>query len=285
MPAKVLVVSNDIMGKQLSSIFNNSKNSNSYPHSLKISDVIPFPKTKGKIVMKQYRPVSLIPNISKIFERNMFDQISLYIDKYLSFYLFGYREGHNTEQCLMVMIETWKRAIHKNSAAGGISTDLSKAFDCLCHDILTANVEAYGFGKTALKFVYGYTENRMQRTKVNGSYSSWRDLKKGVQQGSILGPLLFNIFINDIFYSVEKSKLANFADDTTVYTTEDNILNLLTTLKDEASIILNSFKINEMKSNDDKYHKIVNNTNKNSSSIGFIYMGKEFLQSEHTINT
>ena len=110
MPAQVLVVS----------IFNNSKNSNSYPHSLKISDVIPIPKTKEKLLMKQYRPVNPIPIISKLFERNMFDQISVYIDKYLSSYLFGYRKGHNTEQCLMVMIETWKRALDKNSAAGGI---------------------------------------------------------------------------------------------------------------------------------------------------------------------
>ena len=151
--AKVLVVSNDIVGKNLSSIFNNSKYSNSYPHSLKISDVIPIPKTKEKLLMKQYRPVSLIPIISKHFERNMFDQISAYIDKYLSSYLFWYRKGHNIEQCLMVMIETWKRTLDKNSAAGGILTDLSESFDWLSHYILIAKLEAYGFGNTALKFV------------------------------------------------------------------------------------------------------------------------------------
>ena len=132
-------------------------------------------------------------------------------------------------------------------------------------------------------FVYDYLKNRKQRTNVNGSYSSWRDLKKGVQQGSILGPLLFNIFINDIFYFIDKSKLANFGDDTTVNSTEDNILSLLAILKDDASTILNWFKIYEMKSNDDKCHLIVGDTNKNCSSIGYIYMGNELIESKETV--
>ena len=184
----------------------------------------------------------------------------------------------------MIMIETWKKALDKNGAAGGILTDLSKAFDCLSHDLLIAKLEAYGFGHSALTFVYDYMENRKQRTKVDGFYSSWSDLRKGVQQGSILGPLLFNIFINDIFYFVDKSKLANFADDTTVYTTEDTILNLLSVLKDESTTILNWFKTNEMKSNDDKCHLIIGNTNKSYSSTGFIYMGNELLESEESVD-
>ena len=282
-PIKVLIGSNDLVGTCLSSIYNNSKNAQSYPPSLKVADVTPLPKTKEKILFKQYRPVSLIPIVSKLFERDMFDQIYSYIDKYLSPYLFGYRKGHSTEQCLMIMIETWRKALDQNNVAGGILTDLSKAFDCLSHDLLIAKLEAYGFGNSALKFVYDYMKDRKQRTKVNGSYSSWRDLKKGVQQGSVLGPLLFNIFINDIFYFVDKSKLANFADDTTVYTIEDTILNLLKTLKDEGSTILNWFKINEMKSNDDKCHLIVANSNNKFSSISYIYMENEFIESEETV--
>ena len=282
-PAKPLIANNDIVGKYLSVIYNNSKNAEKYPSSLKVADVTPIPKTKEKTLLNQYRPISLIPIISKLFERNMFDQTSVYIDKFLSPYLFGYRKGHSTEHCLISMVETWKKALDSKGAAGGILTDLSKAFDCLSHDLLIAKLEAYGFGHSALTFLYDYMENRKQRTKVDGSYSSWGNLKKGVQQGSILGPLLFNIFINDIFYFVNKSKLANFADDTTVYATEDNILKVLELLKDESTVVLEWFKVNEMKSNNDKLHLIVNNTNKNYSSTGCIYMQNQFIESEDTV--
>ena len=282
-PVRALIASNTIAGPYLSAIYNNSKNSETYPVCLKVADVTPIPKTKDKILFKQYRPISLISVVSKLFERNMFDQLSAYINTSLSPYLFGYRKGRSTEQCLMVMIESWRKALDRNGAAGGILTDLSKAFDCISHDLLIAKLEAYGFAKSALMFVYDYLKNRKQRTNVNGSYSSWRDIKKGVQQGSILGPLLFNIFINDIFYFIDKSKLAIFADDTTVYSTEDNTLSLLSILKEDASTILNWFKINEMKSNDDKCHLIVGDTNKNCSSIGYIYMGNELIESEETV--
>ena len=283
-PTKTLIRTNDIVGKYLSTIYNNSKDSGTFPGPLKIADVTPIPKTKEKTSFKQYRPVSLIPIISKLYERNMSDQIFAYVQNFMSPYLFGYRKGHSTEQCLMVMIETWRKALDNNGAAGGILTDLSKAFDCLSHDILIAKLDAYGFGHSALTFIYDYMENRKQRTKVDGKYSSWRDLTKGVQQGSVLGPLLFNIFINDIFYFVDKSKLANFADDSTVYATEDNALKLLTLLNKETTVILNWFKINEMKSNDDKCHLIMSNTNKNYTTKGFIYMGNKFIESEETVD-
>ena len=282
-PAKMLISTCDIVGKYISVIFNNSKKLEKYPVLLKVADVTPIPKTVEKTAFKQYRPVSLIPIISKLYERNMFDQTTVYIDKFLSPYLFGYRKGHSTEHCLMVMIETWKEALDRNGAAGGILTDLSKAFDCLSHELLIAKLYAYGFGHSALNFIFDYMENRKQRVKINGSYSTWRDLKKGVQQGSILGPLLFNIFINDIFLFVDKSKLANFADDNTDYATADNVLQLLHLLKNESTVLLEWFKVNEMKSNDDKLHLIVNNTNKNYSSTGCIYIQNEFIESEDSV--
>ena len=85
--------------------------------------------------MKNYRPVSLLPIVSKLFERNMYNQILAYIDKFLSPHLFGFRKGHSTEQCLIIMLEAWKKALDEKKNAGAILTDLSKAFDCLNNDL------------------------------------------------------------------------------------------------------------------------------------------------------
>ena len=151
---------------------------------------------------------------------------------------------------------------------GAVLTDLSKAFDCLNHQLLIAKLEAYGFDKISLNFIYNYLSNCLQRTKIKSSYSSWRKVKYGVPQGSILGPLLFNIFLNDIFLFVENTNIANYADDNTPYAIDSNIDKLIDTLEYETSILLNRFNMNEMKSNNDKCHLIILNNEDNIIKIG-----------------
>ena len=279
-PASVLVSSIDIVSTYLTNIYNESKNSNLFPPALKLGTITPIHKKKVKtLIKKDYRPVTLLPLVSKIYEKKMHKEISLYMDTFLSPYIFGYRKNHSTEHCLLVMIEKMKKALDFQQCSGAVLTDLSKAFDCLNHDLLIAKLSAYGFEDSALHLIYNYLKDRKQRTKVNASYSNWKDLKHGVPQGSNLGPLLFNIFINDLFFFIENSKIANFADDNTCYAVENNSTLLLKTLEEETSKIMKWFRLNEMKSNDDKCHLLIAN-----SDNGSITLGDNIIEAEDSVD-
>ena len=115
------------------------------------------------------------------------------------------------------MIEKWKKTVDNGGVFGALLTDLSKAFDCIPHDLIIAKLEAYGFHIDALKLIHDYLSNRKQRVKVNDAYSSWKDIFYGVPQGFILRPLLFNIHLCDLFYFWEDLDIASYADDTAIY--------------------------------------------------------------------
>ena len=265
-PTKILVENSDIISPFLTKMYNDSKSISDFPSILKLAEIIPAHKKDDRSIKNNYRPISILPSISKVFERNMFDHISMYIDKYLSPFLCGFRKGYSTQYCLTLMLERWKKAIDSGKLAGGLLTDLSKAFDCINHELLIAKLEAYGFDLESLNFIYSYLSNRKQRTKVNGSFSSWDEIKFGVPQGSILGPLLFNIYLNDIFYFVLNSDITNFADDTTPYTMEKTIDLLLNKLWEDASVLMTWFKDNYLQMNADKCNLLICN-HKNDVSI------------------
>ena len=118
-PTKVLLGTGDIVASSLTTIFNDAKNAGTYPGTLKTADVTPLPKTREKNDKKKYRPVSLTPILSKVFEKHMYEQIAEYAGQFLSPYLFGYRKGHSTEHCLLVMVEMWRKALDEKKGSRG----------------------------------------------------------------------------------------------------------------------------------------------------------------------
>ena len=150
----------------------------------------------------------------------------------------------------------------KGKLAGDLLADLSKVFDCLNHELLIAKLEAYGFNQESLTYIYSYLSDRRQRTKVNNSFSSWSHIKTGVPQGSILGPLLFNIYLNDIFYFVNNSDITNYADDTTPYAIDSTIGAILNSLETDTTILIKWFHDNYLNMNADKCHLLISNQSK-----------------------
>ena len=253
-PVKRLKEVVDIVAAPLSQIWKSEiVQGRKFAEQLKRGDITPLHKKLENILKENYRPVSLLPVVSKLFERIMQKQMKTFIDNFLSTSLCGYRKGYNTQYALLAMIEKWKKSLDgKRGYAGAILMDLSKAFDTINHELLIAKLEAYGFGDSALETMQSYLSDRWQRTKVNSSFSTWRELLCGVPQGSVLGPILFNIYLNDLFY--ELYDVCNFADDTTLYACDIELENVISQLEDNALTAILWFENNYMKLNESKCH-------------------------------
>ena len=195
MPVKMLKLNDDIFYQYLSQIFNESIEAVNFPKELKYADITPVYKKNNRHEKENYRPVSIISVISKILERCLYDQIYKNIDNTLSRHQMGYRKGYSSQHSLIAMFEKWKKNLDKGGECGALFVDLSKAFDCLQHDLLLAKLNAYGFDYRSLKLISSFLSNRKYITKTHSSFSKWKHLLIGVPEGSVLGPLLFNIYM------------------------------------------------------------------------------------------
>ena len=119
-----------------------------------------------------YRPVSILSNVSKVYERHLYDQTQSLFEKILPPCQCGFCKGFNAQHCFIALFEKWEKGIDSGRAFGALMTNLSKAFDCLSHELLIAKLDAFGFDKKSLKLIYSYLSNRKQRVKINDSYSS-----------------------------------------------------------------------------------------------------------------
>ena len=195
--------------------------------------------------------------MSKLFEKLIHKQLSPFFEKQLSQLLCGYRKGYATQNALLKLIENWKKVRDNKGFSAAILMDLSKAFDTINHDLLIAKLHAYGLRGNSLNLIKNYLSNRYQRTKIEDKFSTWEELLTGVPQGSVLGPLLFNIYINDLFYAVEYADICNFADDTTPHCSSTDINEAITNLEHDCNLLVEWFRDNYMTLNASKCHLLV----------------------------
>ena len=161
------------------------------------------------------------------------------------------------------MLEKLNKALDKGLYTGILLTDLSKAFDSISHDLLIAKLNSYGFSKNSLNLMNDYLSGRKQRTKIGDNFSSYREIVYGVPQGSILGPLLFNIYINDLFLFSKDFNLANYADDCSPFEFSGTTDEVIKKLENDSCILIKWYDSNYLKPNPEKWHLVLSDTNEN----------------------
>ena len=256
-PIKILKENSDICYYILHHNFSNSLFSNKFPKYLKKAPITPVFKKDGQFLKTNYRPVSILQTVSKIYERCLYDQINEYFPPLFSKLQCRFCKGHSTKHCLLVLIE---KVLDKRGFAGLLLTDLSKAFDCIDHELIIAKLHAYGFNIKSLELIPSYLYDQIQRVKINSSFSHWSKVQSGIPQGSIKGPLLFNIYICDLFFDNIETDIANYADDTTPYALDSKLENIVKLLEENADKLFVWFSNNYLKANPDKCYLLVNTT-------------------------
>ena len=205
-------------GNSLAFMFNTSIETRQFPNSWKVARITPIFKDGDKTEKSNYRPISVLPVISKLFEKLVFNQLYQYMKENGLFTSdqSGFLRLHSTLTCLLKMSDDWYNGLDLGKLVGLVFIDLKKAFDTVDHDILCKKLDVYGVQQRELSWFRSYLSNRKQFCRVNGVDSNVGEIEVGVPQGSCLGPLLFLIYINDLPQAVQDSSVTMYADDTSL---------------------------------------------------------------------
>ena len=251
-------------------IFNMSFAKGEFIEEFKIAKIIPIPKKGDLSLMKNYRPISLLSCISKVLEKLMSSRLNSFLSKYNLLYRcqFGFRKKYSTELATSFLINKITDAIEAKCKVMGIFIDLSKAFDCLDHSILLHKLDNIGVRGIPLKWFESYLSDRKQKVVYNGFISdSTCNIYVGAPQGSILAPLLYLIYVNDLYMCLSRSEAILFADDTNILITATCIGSLFEIANKELEYINEWLICNKLTVNDDKSNYIIFHNNHNETEL------------------
>ena len=224
-------------------IFNKSLNCGTFPRAFKTAIIKPLFKTGDRLDLHNYRPISLLSCLSKIYERIIKKRLSDYINRYhlLSGNQYGFQEGKSTQDAIAEVISKVYAAMDNSKPAICIFVDLAKAFDTVSHQDLLNTLENIGIRGNALNLLESYLQGRKQCVKIGDSVSSTKNVLFGVPQGTVLGPLLFNLYVNDIFNIPISGQIISFADDTVLIYKDENWQRLKDKIQEDLPTLLDFF--------------------------------------------
>jgi hypothetical protein len=249
----------DSISKPISLLINKSLEVGIVPEAFKMAKVIPIYKSKDKESFTNYRPISLLSSLSKILEKIVHKRVYHFLQLHSIFFpsQYGFRPKHSTTNAVCEFISNTLNSLDNNQTTLGVFLDLSKAFDTIDHNILLHKLSHYGIRGIALDWFKSYLSNRKQYVSYKGSSSRSHEITCGVPQGSVLGPLLFIIYTNDLPISLTYSKCVLFADDTTIYYSSDNIDNIYLKINEDLKSVADWFRANKLTLNINKTNYII----------------------------
>ena len=258
-PYNILKTFHKTISVPLSNIINTSFETGVHPESTKISNVIPTHKKGSNLESNNYRPISLISNISKIIEKLVHKRLNSFLEGNSSFYnrQFGFRNNHSTNHALIEITEKIRKALDKNEFACGTFIDLQKAFDTVNHEILLKKLEHYGIRGITNNWFRSFLTARYQFTTVGSVSSSKSKISHGVPQGSVLGPLLFLIYINDLSIAIEHNHVHHFADDTNLLITGKSLKKINKYVNHDLRLLCQWLRANKISLNASKTEVII----------------------------
>ena len=254
LPINILKLLKTDISIPISNIINVSFSTGCFPSSLKISKVIPVFKKGSPVEVSNYRPISLLSNIEKIIEKIMYSRLEDFLGKnnVICDRQFGFRKGFSTSHILLSITERIRQALDKGQFACGVFVDLQKAFDTVDHKILCHKLSHYGVRGVTNHWFESYLTDRRQFVSVSGEKSLLKDISHGVPQGSVLGPLLFLLYINDLHNALNYSDVYLFADDTHILHINKSLDSLNKKLNIDLKLLCNWLNANKIALNSNK---------------------------------